>query len=249
MLALRHSRQQQTIVNSRHDTRAKYRTHAGRNSSIDRRWHERFSRRGRVPRHWFRFRRRPHRGPFTVLTQRMNRKWLMLSLLAACTLGNVVTYFAPNYPSSEPPRGGRRDRRLLVDRRRDGGAHRSGTSCCPGDVCRLRRACACLHTRNSCRNLPRQLCRMEDRLHLSRSAQPPRVREDGCHAAAAGRTCPWHKFQAQHHRRRLADAVPAGCGHRDRDRGASHELDRASPSPVVEVLRTVSGQAGSAREP
>ena len=36
-------------------------------------------------------------APFTALTHRMNRKWLMLSLLAACTLGNVVTYFAPNY--------------------------------------------------------------------------------------------------------------------------------------------------------
>lgn len=35
--------------------------------------------------------------PLTAATRRWNRKWLMLSLLLACTLGNVLTYFAQSY--------------------------------------------------------------------------------------------------------------------------------------------------------
>ncbi|SMF89677.1 Predicted arabinose efflux permease, MFS family [Azospirillum oryzae] len=35
--------------------------------------------------------------PLTAATRRWNRKWLMLSLLLACTLGNVLTYFAQTY--------------------------------------------------------------------------------------------------------------------------------------------------------
>lgn len=35
--------------------------------------------------------------PLTALTRRWNRKWLMLSLLFACTLGNVLTYFSESY--------------------------------------------------------------------------------------------------------------------------------------------------------
>ncbi|HQS46982.1 MAG: hypothetical protein B7Y12_13570 [Rhizobiales bacterium 24-66-13] len=36
--------------------------------------------------------------PLTAATRRWNRKWLMLSLLLACTLGNVLTYFSQSYP-------------------------------------------------------------------------------------------------------------------------------------------------------
>jgi len=36
--------------------------------------------------------------PLTALTRNWNRKWLMLTLLLLCTLGNVLTYFAPSYP-------------------------------------------------------------------------------------------------------------------------------------------------------
>jgi predicted MFS family arabinose efflux permease len=35
--------------------------------------------------------------PLTAVTRRWNRKWLMLGLLFACTLGNVLTYFAESY--------------------------------------------------------------------------------------------------------------------------------------------------------
>jgi predicted MFS family arabinose efflux permease len=35
--------------------------------------------------------------PLTAVTRHWNRKWLMLGLLLACTLGNVLTYFAQNY--------------------------------------------------------------------------------------------------------------------------------------------------------
>lgn len=35
--------------------------------------------------------------PLTAATRRWNRKWLMLGLLLACTLGNVLTYFAHSY--------------------------------------------------------------------------------------------------------------------------------------------------------
>ncbi|MBP2303605.1 MFS transporter [Azospirillum picis] len=35
--------------------------------------------------------------PLTAATRRWNRKWLMLSLLLACTLGNVLTCFAQTY--------------------------------------------------------------------------------------------------------------------------------------------------------
>lgn len=35
--------------------------------------------------------------PLTAATRHWNRKWLMLCLLLACTLGNVLTYFAQNY--------------------------------------------------------------------------------------------------------------------------------------------------------
>jgi len=36
--------------------------------------------------------------PLTAATRRWNRKGLMLGLLLACTLGNVLTYFAQGYP-------------------------------------------------------------------------------------------------------------------------------------------------------
>lgn len=35
--------------------------------------------------------------PLTAATRHWNRKWLMLGLLLACTLGNVLTYFAQSY--------------------------------------------------------------------------------------------------------------------------------------------------------
>ncbi len=36
-------------------------------------------------------------APLTAVTSRWNRKGLMLSLLLACTLGNVLTFFSPSY--------------------------------------------------------------------------------------------------------------------------------------------------------